>query len=300
MTRLQVAAPLSSAVLSGVLIEMPCERTVLAKWLAERGPLGLASKAANHPVYCELWSVRDGGLCVGSVSQHDLWEAGGRASGLAMRAMAQMWAPRQGPLRDMLLGNAQVGADLLPGLFRSFSRGLVAPLSTYFETMTWIPGVTLRGSQEPYSFVVGMFTDSAVARWADVAFGYGYRKQPARFDVRSPEAFAVRATNGAPLIEFARARGKGGIGVDQLERAAQYPLLGLTPSGALARSTLKRSFATAESLAPLRGAVELAPGLVPGVRTLPTPSRAHKPYNALAFSNMRAVVSYPKPAVYRS
>jgi hypothetical protein len=254
-------------------------------------------------VYCELWSVRDGGLCVGNASQHDLWEAGGRASGLAMRAMAQMCAPRQGPLRDMLLGNAQAGADLLPGLFRSFSRALVAPLSTYFETMTWIPGVTLRGSQEPYSFVVGMFTDSALARWADVAFGYGYRKQPARFDVRSPEAFAVRATNGAPLITFTgelldASLEKGAL--DGVERAVQYPLLGLTPSGALARSTLKRSFATAESLAPLRGAVELAPGLVPGVRRRPalsrSRSRSRKPYDALAFSNMRAVVGYPKTA----
>jgi hypothetical protein len=194
----------------------------------------------------------------------------------------------------MMLGNAQVGANLLPGLFGSFSRALVAPLGTYFETMTWIPGVTLRGGQEPYSFVVGMFTDSAVARWADVAFGYGYRKQPARFDVQSLEAFAVRATNGAPLIEFSGARGKGRIAVDVLERAAQYPLLGRTPSGSLARSTLKRSFAAAESLAPLTGAVQLAPGLVPGVGR--RPARSRKPCNALAFSNMRAVVSYPKPA----
>lgn len=300
MTRLQTAAPLSSAALSGVLIEIPCRRTLLAEWLAERGPLALASKAANHPVYCELWSVRDGGLCVGNASQHDLWEAGGRASGLAMRAMAEMCAPSRGPLRDTLLGNARAGADLLPGLFRSFSRALVAPLGTYFETMTWIPGVTLRAGQEPYSFVVGMFTDSAVARWADVAFGYGYRKQPARFDVRSPEAFSVRATNGEPLIVFtgellAASLEKGKLA--EVERAAQYPLLGLTPSGTLACSTLKRCFATAESVAPLRGAVQLAAGLVPGAGTRPAPARARKPYDALAFSNMRAVVSYPRPAV---
>ena len=292
--------PLSSAALDGVLIEIPCRRAPLAEWLAEQGPLTIASKSRQHPVYCELWRVHDGGLCVGGASQHDLWELGGRASGVALRAIAQTWAPLSGPMRQTLLANARASAELLPGLFRRFSQALVAPLSTYFEIMLWIPGVTLRGRQETFSFVTGMFTDSALARWADAAFGFGYRKQPARFDVPSPETFSVKTLAGIPLLAFSGKRcnaalRKGPLGA--LESALQSPLLGLTPGGSLAQSTLKRSLTTVASMQPLIGAVQLAPNLFPGSAGQPRSARAgsRKPWNALVFSNMRAVVSYPAP-----
>lgn len=290
--------PLSSAALDGVLIEIPCRRATLARWLAERGPLAIASKQSQHPVYCELWRVHDGGVCVGNASQHDLWELGGRASGVAMRALAQAWAPRTGPLREMLLGNARAGADVLPGLFRRFSQALVAPLSTYFEIMIWIPGVTLHGQTESFSFVTGMFTDSALARWADVAFGFGYRKQPARFEVRSPETFTVNTMKGAPLMTFTGKRCKAALErgpIGELERALQCPLLGLTPGGSLARSTLKRSLTEAEAVEPLTGALQVAAGLLPGADGVPTRERSHsrKASTVLCFSGMRAVVSYP-------
>ncbi len=292
--------PLSSAVLDGVLIEIPCRRAVLSEWLAERGPLALASKRTHHPVYCELWRVHEGGLCVGNVSQHDLWELGGRASGLALRAVAQAWAPRTGPLRDMLLGNARAGADLLPGLYRRFSQALVAPLGTYFETMTWIPGVTLRSNRESFSFVTGMFTDSALARWADAAFGFGYRKEPARFEVPSPERFTVSTTSGAPLMAFSGKHSDTALEAARLgalESALQCPLLGLTPGGTLARSTLKRSLAAAASIKPLTGAVQLAAHWIPGAagRLASRSGTSGKRCNALGFSNMPAIVSYPAP-----
>lgn len=296
------APSLSSAALSGVLVEIPCRRAVLAAWLAAQGPLELVrngrSRSAHHPVYCELWSVRDGGLCVGAATQHDIWELGGRAGGVALHAMAQAWAPRTGPVRDMLLGNARAGADLLPGLFRRFSEALVAPLSTYFEIMIWIPAVQLRGSAEAFSFVVGMFTDSAVARWADVALGFGYRKQPGRFHVPSAHAFRVNGTNGAQLLAFSGKRSNMPIddaAVDTVERALELPLLGLTRSGHLARSTLKRSLASAQSLERLSGQLQLAPGVIPDAsgRASSAPARARRSCSALRFSNMRAVVSYP-------
>jgi hypothetical protein len=163
--------------------------------------------------------------------------------------------------------------------------------------MIWIPHVSVRGERERFSFVVGMLTDSALARWADVALGYGYRKRPARFAVQSFEDFTVHALTGDALLVFSgkeAGKASSASALEELEPALRNPLLGLTASGAWARSCLERSLAAADSVRPLAGRVELASGMLPVEATPPALSRRRSSrWSALGYSNLSAVVSYP-------
>jgi hypothetical protein len=133
---------LSSARLSGVLLELPCDRAVLSAWLSKFGPLELGDAglpaSAEYPVFCELWNVHDGALAVGRM--------------------------------DVSVG-----------------RTLGRAVGTYRESMVWVPDVRLGQARSGSgvagcSFVAGMLTDSGLARWADVAFGFGYDKRRGRFE----------------------------------------------------------------------------------------------------------------------
>jgi hypothetical protein len=185
---------LSSARLSGVLFELPCDRSVLSAWLSRFGPLDLGGAAppesAEYPVYCELWNVHDGALAVGRM--------------------------------DVALGRAA---------------------RPYRESMVWVPDVRLpgagHGGTSAFSFVAGMLTDSGVARWADVAFGFGYDKRRGRFENGPGERWSVFGPSGREELGFTDpAPSAAEVDVAALDRHLAAPLLGVTRRGAFVHSWL--------------------------------------------------------------
>lgn len=254
-----VRAPpaLSGAKLTGVLLQLPCERTALAAWLARFGPLALGEAAragGEYPVFCELWTVHDGALAMGRLD--------------------------------------------VPG-----SRALGQALGPYRESFVWVPDVRLGGAPAG-SFVVGMLTDSALARWADVAFGFGYDKRPGRFE-HAPGAWRVFGPSGREELRFTtavapRTRGDEERGpvldVDAVDAYAAAPLLGVTRRGAFVRSWLARSFSGVAARA-LTGELSLSDYLVPGSRRRYSIGAGSSlgAATAIAFTEMSARVTYPRP-----
>jgi hypothetical protein len=270
-----------------------------------------------HSVYCELWDVHDGAIRIGDLDQHAFWELGGRASGALAGAtlgawfamlsgVGQAWSPRQRAhtpaLRSpatMIAEGLAVGAHVVPQLARSASRATAQALGTYREAMLWIPDVLLEGQPQPHAFVLEMRTDSRIARWADIAFGYGYNKRRAAFQVAAPADWTLLDEQRCALLSFhgtsEATLTRQQLELQALEAAVRMPLLGVTRGGEFSRSWLERSFAAAPELFAITGTLQVSAGLIPGseIRYVFGPPRARGAWQVLQFSNLGTAVSYP-------
>jgi hypothetical protein len=316
-------ATLSHAKLSGLLIRIPCSRSALTTWLERRGPLQLAEPGDDagdtYPVYCELWNVHDGALRVGTLDQHAFWELAGTAAGAMTGAAIGAWfsmfggleraaadSPHPGDRRpwsvpQTIAQGSATAARVVPSLARSMSRASANALGTYRESTVWIPNVVIRGRPERHGFVVGMLTDSGIARWADRAFGYGFDKQIGRFEVTAATDWTLWNGQSTPALAFRatpdRSRAREQIDLRELEAAVRSPILGVTRSGGLATSWLDRSFAAAPELRAISGTLRLSAELVPGSQEryrFASPGDETN-WHVLQFSDVQAAVSYPRP-----
>lgn len=187
------------------------------------------------------------------------------------------------------LWNVHDGALAVGSLDVALGRTLGRALGTYRECMVWIPGVCLRGAPAG-SFVAGMLTDSAVARWADVAFGFGYDKRPGRFE-HDAEGWRVFGPAGREELHFTETAVPAvSAAVDALERHLAAPLIGVTRRGDFVQSWLRRSLAGATPRA-FGGELSLSDYLVPGAQRRYT---LGENATAIAFTAMKARVSYPR------
>lgn len=304
------APALSQALLSGCLVRVPVQRRRLERWLARLGPLCLAPAGRAerlHPVHFELWLVREGEVRIGGLDQHDFWATAGTAGGAMMGGTMAAWFGSVAPwglgaarswsatvARGMARGRS-MGAEF----GRSWSRTAAETLGTYQECLVTIPGVRLPGARVDHAFVCGMYTDSAVARFADRAFGFGYDKRPGRFRHEEPGNWSVSDRRGTVLslrVDQGSCEPIGRRELSELEATLQLPLLGLTSRGQFARSELSRSFGSARDVEPMRGTLELRPHLLPVAPRRCRISACGSPggASAIAFSRMSAVVSFPR------
>jgi hypothetical protein len=159
-----------------------------------------------------------------------------------------------------------------------------------------IPDVVVRGDGERrYFFVLGMYTNSAIARWGDRTFAFGYRKQPATIINKLFETFQMnvsgrkRFTADFASVEPDAWRAIEGTAPDALFDFYRQPLLGITERGQLARSRLDRSFtdAAVRFAAPIRATVTLGPDFATGL-----PGGSYSP-RALHARSVMSRVTFP-------
>jgi hypothetical protein len=187
----------------------------------------------------------------------------------------------------------------------AMSRATASSVGTYCELMVSVPGVIVEGDhqRQQHALVLGMLTDSSLARWADLAFGFGYGKRRGRFDRDLQGGWSVSSDNGNHLFSVSR-KGSAVIPEDldtgEIEAIFQLPLLGRPRPGGLARSWLRRSSRQPRvHMAPVSLSVDVSKGLLGGLlpeRLMVPPYSCGAPSGAIEFSNLEAWVSYPKPA----
>ena len=296
---------LSGARLSGVLLRLSCERSRVQTEVARFGRFRLAADpdypVDRLPVHCELWSVSDGALRFGGVDQHHWARRMGAAWGASMGALWDLAPIRRGvrtgePGR---LGRAAEWTAL------AASRATAASMGTYCELMVSVPGVIdERGDRSrPHALVLGMLTDSALARWADQTLGFGYRKKPATFRRDPRGGWNVSSEDGQPLVSVSRQVPPvrpAFLDVDRIDAIFQMPLLGSSRPGHLSRSWLWRSLRQPDAhVAPVAVSLDTSKALLGGV----LPGRLEIPAygggeasGAIEFSNVEAWISYPTPA----
>jgi hypothetical protein len=301
------AAPdayLSGAHLSGLLLRVPCERRRVEAEVARFGPLRLARDPDCppdlHPVHFELWSVHDGALHFGAIDQHRLARRIGAAWGQAVGGLwGAMLAPWGGPRYER-----ELPSRVAEWYAQAVSRATASSVGTYHEVMVSVPGVILMDDElsQEHAWVVGMMTDSALARWADVAFGFGYRKVLGRIE-RDPRGnWTVSTDSGRRLVSVIRHPTKRSPDVDvrRIDDALQKPLLGSPRPGRLARSPLRRSLAQPGAhVVPAAVSIEAAPTFMSAL--LPEclevgPYTNDGSWGAIEFSDLEALVGYPSRA----
>ncbi len=300
------AAPsfLSAARLSGLLLRVPCERQRVESVLARLGRFRLVAApdcpVDRHPVHCELWSVSGGTVFFGGVDRHRWAQWVGAACGLSL---GTLWSSTMAPW-GMDWGKRGLIGRVVESNALMMSRATASLVGTYCELMVSVPGVVVEGDDRSrqHALVLGMLTDSALARWADLAFGFGYGKRPARFRRGPRGGWNVSSDGGLPLVSVSRHTSTArlqGLDLDEIEAVLQLPLLGSPHSGVLARSWLRRSSRQPDAhLAPVALSVETSKALLGGVLPerlkVPPYSRGHS--GAIEFSNLEAWVSYPTRA----
>jgi hypothetical protein len=271
----------------------------LKAWISERGLRGvtLAGNTDATTVYVEFWNVREGAFRMGNVEQHEFWQRLGALSGATLGAWASALTGGRGA---SLSEGWAIGSRKSREVARVVSHAMTDTFGTYRETMTWLPDVVCSGSNQRHSLVLGMLTDSSLARFADRALGYGFDKQRGQFEV-SPAGWAVSDASGRRAITFRAApECANGLPVDlrELEAAARLPLLGITRRGELVRSWLGRSFASVAEIRPIAGTLDVSENVVPGFRgtyEIPEPVRTDD-WRAVRFSELPVTVSQPIPA----
>ena len=226
-----------------------------------------------HPLLIELWHVRAGELS---------WNG---------RSWSQLCA-------------AAVGE---PG--RSWAERAIARHGDYHELLLCIPDVLMPGSAEPRALVLGMYTDSALARLGDRLFGFQLGKQLVELQqtpfatcrVRDPGADACslharfrpvakwRSMSAAPALQL-------------LRRCSQQLLIGQGRRPVL--SLLERGW-DAQQLAvhAAEGSLELQPQLSQGLLAgchrvsgaLPDPADAAPDITGLHLRELPVQLHYPRP-----
>jgi hypothetical protein len=336
---------LSGARLDVTTLTLMVDAAELRRALAVHSRLAPSPQAAvvrgKHPIIIDLFRVSQGRVEAGRTDQHALSALAGGSFGafygagmggaigsvqgaLAGSTMGGYMGEWLGPVGSLLgaatgwIAGGAFGAmaGLTPGVSKGSLLGAAAAgrashklsdtIGTYDEILIGVPDVVVKGDGERrYFFVLGMYTNSAVARWGDRAFAFGYRKQEANI-VNEPFQTFQMSVNGRTSLsaEFAPIPPQDWREINgQPEHEALFamfkqPLLGLTERGRLARSRLDRSFAdpAVRIAAPARAAVTLdagfSAGLPGGTYSLPALSATH-PWGVLHSRSVMSRVSYP-------
>jgi len=300
----------SRALLSGWLIRLPASRRDLARWLSTLGPLHLAeteSRAGEqHMIWCELWRVQQGETQAGSLGQHQVSALFGAAAGGMFGAAVGAWAAALTPSRPARSASERAQSAARRGfeagrargaeLAERLSRGAATKLGSYYECMLCVPDVVLGLDETRHTFICGMYSDSLIARWVELGLRFGYDKRAARFEIAQPGHWSVFDRTGQVLSFRETPRARGAVNATtlrSLDETAALPLLGLTPTGAFARSWLHRSFSTAEEMEVASGVIDLRRQALPLTQDR-YPVGPGASATAIRFSRMPASVTYPR------
>jgi hypothetical protein len=279
---------LSSARLTGLRICLPCDRAALASELSRVGPFALRElhdyRAGQHPICCEVWQISDGRMELAGIDQHT-WTS---RIASAWRGAA-LWSRR-----PSLTSSAPViWATRL-------SQTLSSTLGNYRELLVSVPEVCLRDAPDcAYNLVLGMVTDSALARWADVAFGFGYHKQAGAFASDDPGHWEVSGHQGQPLLRITTRVGDelSSSVLAAIDGTQSAPLLGGIGMRSHVGSYLSRSLVSARVRARVASGQcellsDLALGPERGTYDLTSDTESER-WCTLAFADVLARVSYP-------
>ncbi len=194
----------------------------------------------ERPMLIELWRVHDGRVEALGIDAHSWARLGGAGAGTALGgvvggALGIGIGTIAGAAAGALAGVSRGGALGLPlgagcgaagGLSSGFGRAttagavlgaamgaeLASRLSisasrvwgTYYEILVTVPGVRTRSGLRG-SFVVGMFTNSHVARWGDRILGFGFSKRRATIE-EGRGRYEARSLGGDLLLDAAVSR----------------------------------------------------------------------------------------------
>ena len=304
---------LSGARLDSTTLPLLVDISEVRRALTVHPGLSLSPSARSvrgaHPIVVDLFRVSQGRVEAGGTDQHKLsamaggsfgaWcgagmggamgSAQGALAGGTMGSYVGEWLGPVGSLLGAATGWAVGGAfgalaGLAPGVSKGArlgaatagraSRRLSDTIGTYDEMLIGVPDVVVRGDGDRrYFFVLGMYTNSAIARWGDRTFAFGYRKQPASIVNEPFQTFQMnvsgrkRFTAEFSAVEPDAWRVLEGTGHDALSGFYGQPLLGITERGQLARSRLDRSFtdAAVRFATPVRATVTLGPDFATGL-----------------------------------
>ena len=326
---------LSGARLDSTTLPLLVDISEVRRALAVHPRLSLSPSApavrGAYPIVVDLFRVSQGRVEAGGTDQHKLsamaggsfgaWcgagvggamgSAQGALAGSTMGSYVGEWLGPVGSLLGAATGWLAGGAfgalaGLAPGVSKGArlgaatagraSRRLSDTIGTYDEMLIGVPDVIVRGDGERrYVFVLGMYTNSAIARWGDRTFAFGYRKQPATIVNELFQTFQMnvggrkRFTAEFSAVEPGAWRAIEGTSHDALFDFYRQPLLGITERGQLARSRLDRSFtdAVVRFAAPVRATVTLGPDFATGL-----PGGSYSP-RALHARSVMSRVTFP-------
>jgi hypothetical protein len=264
--------------------------------------------AGKHPIVVDLFRVSEGRLDLGAIDQHQ-WTGGagamagalcgagvggtfgaayGGLTGATMGGYVGRWLGPAGWLAGAAtgwMGGCMLGAmsGLAPGVVRGAMLGAKGAagasqrwseiVGNYEEVLIGVPDVVMRGDRAAHHnfFVLQMYTDSALARWGDRAFAFGYRKQMAHIRHDLFRSFRVEDNQHVVLDgAFANDEPTSWQSASQatpsprLFATLRQPLLAVTEDGRLARSRLERDL-TASDVRIATGAVRVGGNFAPGV-----------------------------------
>lgn len=271
----------SAACLDGLSFDVPVDRRVLEGFLRRSGPLTLAGggDGDTHPVTCEVWRVTNGRAMPNGVDQLDLLA---RWTRLMARAVRITW-PRADALFELATASGHRVTELLA-------------LGPYNELFVAVPDVCVNGEATRHMAVLGMFTDSDIARSIDGWLGYGYDKRPGRFAFEDRGALAVSGAEQLLLGARFSSAPRGDTELDAasgrwLDERWTQPLLGGLQDGRLRRSWLRRERTTADECRVVHGDVRLS---FPRLLFDGSSERGASRVNAVMFTNVPALISRPE------
>jgi hypothetical protein len=273
----------SAACLDGMAFDVQVNRRILEDHLRGAGPLSLAGGSGGgdvHPISCEVWRVTKGRAMPDGVDQLDIVARWAR---LITRAVQVTWP----------------GADGLVALATATGERATEALALgpYNELLLAVPDVRVNGEDRRYMAVLGMFTDSDVARSIDGWMGYGYDKRPGHFVFEDRGALAVSSGEQLLLAGKFRAPPAGQADLDpafarRLDDRWAQPLLGGLYDGKLRRSWLRRQRTSADECRVVHGDVHVS--LPRALLDGRSEHGAFHAVHAVMFTNVPALISRPE------
>lgn len=245
-----------------------------------------------HPLWVDLGHVKAGTGEALRLDQHAWWRRTGETAGSALA-----WASGSSGMKAF----GALGAELA----ERFSHGISAALGNYHEVIVAAPNVTRSSAGPRYAFVLGMYTDSAVAIWGDRALRYGYGKQACWISARPFQTYGARTMGStAPLlsahIEITSPwRPPGALPqLPQQLALMSQPLLGHLGGARFALSALERDYSASSQARVAASSVRLSLRALPAgladrehVLAALAPGAA---WGAFSISDVPTRVTYPR------
>jgi hypothetical protein len=216
---------------------------VLREFPGARIETGGDAPTGEHPLWIELARVRMGRFEVEGLDQRE-WA----------RAMGTAWLGAPAAALELVPGlapAARIWSRTVETLADAWSSGASAAFGTYHELMLGVPNVHLaNGRGGPFMLVLGMYTDSPIAKWGDDVLRCGYNKRMARFSRSDFDDYSVTGDDGQPLVRLSTNEhadeGWSPLttvgGLEPFRVRLDQPLLGYLGKGEYALTALERSY----------------------------------------------------------